>query len=424
MALKSRHRQLAVDLVDEELEELGIHALHHGVTRVLRLVHIVGDQNHGASTDVAVGQELLHLLGIAAPERGGVGEHLLVHDRTGILLSGALLHLELDVTEVENTGDNAEHLLLHFGRELEDVHGVLHVFEVLVVRDSVDAGHAALAGVVEQLGGLQLQLRGEARVSLRGGEQLVEDVVVSLALRLEHHTGLLEEVVDDTTSDDGSLLVEVHRDELSETRRVVISQGLGVSESLEDRVSGENLGLEGVADHRGRADRLVRHVREELQDELGRLGLAGAGLSGDDDGLVGRVGEHVVVRVDRNAEHVRRLAARAGAVRLENSGRVQGQELERVHGDQNGGDVRVDAVLLESDAQVVENGHLVEVRDVHQVLDRRVHGLGIALLAEGTLLSRQISVLSVLGHHASGLTLGEGANHLRRQKSLVLQNKN
>src|SRR3546814_18062230 len=62
------------------------------------------------------------------------------------------------------------------------------------------------------------------------------DVVVSLTIWLVDNAGLLEQELGDAASHDDGILVEVEDGELSETRRVVVSLGLGVTERFHERI--------------------------------------------------------------------------------------------------------------------------------------------------------------------------------------------
>ena len=107
---------------------------------------------------------------------------------------------------------------------------------------------------------------------------------------LSDDAGLLQEVLLNKGSLDDTVLVEVHINVLSETRRVVVSGGLGVTERLEQRVGSKNTGLE-VGDG---ATATVR-VRQVTEDVLGRLGLSGTRLSGHNDTLGEGQVAHVAV---------------------------------------------------------------------------------------------------------------------------------
>ena len=172
---------------------------------------------------MAVGEELAHVGGLDGPLLASHLQRVLVGNLRPVLLVRDLGGLELEVAKVQHARHDGEDGLHLIRVELEDLHAVLHVLEVLLVADAVHVGHARLVRGREHVGGLQVQFARHLRVRLRRREQLVEDVVVALALGLRHHAGLLQQVVDDAAADDGAVDVEVHRDQLAEARRVVVS---------------------------------------------------------------------------------------------------------------------------------------------------------------------------------------------------------
>merc|ERR1712198_757420 len=93
------------------------------------------------------------------------------------------------------------------------------------------------------------------------GHQLVEDVVISLDLKLEGDTGLLQKVGLDIGGSDFVGGTEVNTDELTEAGRVVVTDGLGVTVGLQRRVGLNNLLLKGTG-----------------VGTLGGLGLGGLGI--------------------------------------------------------------------------------------------------------------------------------------------------
>ena len=66
-----------------------------------------------------------------------------------------------------------------------------------------------------------------------GLEQLVEDVEVALNAMLEDNTRLLQEIVHNRGRVKISCHVKIHLDELSETRRVVVLESLGITEGFQ-----------------------------------------------------------------------------------------------------------------------------------------------------------------------------------------------
>ena len=109
-------------------------------------------------------------------------------------------------------------------------------------------------------------------------------------------------------------LVDEQLEVLAEARRVLVPQGLGVAERLEQRVAAQHLlrdpaalpgppGLELAAGDRVGARRRPGYV---LHDLLGGLRLAGAGLARDEDRLAAPRVQQAAVRVLRHREDMRR----------------------------------------------------------------------------------------------------------------------
>merc|ERR1719266_63288 len=208
-----------------------------------------------------------------------------------------LLQLSLVVTTLLDVDDTSgshhtggEHVAVELLllRESKNVEGVLGVLQLLVVVDGGDGGLALgdVDVVVDVVGdaalGPQTTLADAVTVRL---EKLVEDVVRSLHLLLLSDTRLLQQVGHDVATSQLTGGREMDTDELSETGRVVVPGGLGVTVGLQDGVGGHNLVLQGDlllyllgatgagGDHGQVGDHL-----------LGVLGLSGTGLSGDQHG--------------------------------------------------------------------------------------------------------------------------------------------
>ena len=96
---------------------------------------------------------------------------------------------------------------------------------------------------------------------------------------LLHDSRLFEQVLRVARRVDLSARVEEDLNVLAEARRVVVAHRLGVAERLEDRIRLQN----ALLDLGGRAG----GFGQVLEALLGRLGLAGARLARDDDGLRG-----------------------------------------------------------------------------------------------------------------------------------------
>ena len=91
----------------------------------------------------------------------------------------------------------------------------------------------------------------------------------------------------------GGVSLEVEARELAESRRVVVPQGFGVAEGLEQRVRRDHPFRNGRSRMRcstlelGVARRLaLRHDGEVVQHQLRRFCFTGAALAADHDGLV------------------------------------------------------------------------------------------------------------------------------------------
>lgn len=105
-------------------------------------------------------------------------------------------------------------------------------------------------------------------------QQLVEHVEVPLPIGLVNDPGLLQQVVDDIPSNRGALEVELDVHVLAKAAGVVIADGLGVAEGLEDRVAMEKFVFDAL------------HIREMARPGgnvfnhfLGGFGLSGTRLA-------------------------------------------------------------------------------------------------------------------------------------------------
>ena len=105
--------------------------------------------------------------------------------------------------------------------------GYLSESHLVLIIDALDGELCLRAEVV--VGHLVGELELGAQVGVVAGHDLVEDVVATLAGSLSDDTRLLEQVVLNVTTGEFTLLREVGTDELSETRRVVVTHGLGVT---------------------------------------------------------------------------------------------------------------------------------------------------------------------------------------------------
>ncbi len=228
------------------------------------------------------------------------------------------------------------------------------------------------------------------------GQHAVKDVIISLFGHLMHDARLFQEVLLDHGAFDGALTVEEDIDVLAEARRVVVEKRFSVPEGLENRISLENLLLDPRV--------LPADGRQVLQDEFGALGFARARLAADDDALILLRPLHQGVAIVSDGEDVRRqLADFLFPVQFDLLGRVNRQDLVRIHRDENGARVRVDEVLVVADQEVPEDAGLVKVAEADHVLDAlngcRVHGFNASL-------GRQPDFVAVIVDHLDLAALG------------------
>lgn len=124
---------------------------------------------------------------------------------------------------------------------------------------------------------------------------MVEDVEVSLALLLVHHSALLQKIAFDRSSADVIAIAEMHLDPLSKARRVVVSHGLGVSEGFQNGIGLQNFLLQRrirSGDLHFTVSLLPPYLCDEAQTLLGRFRFASSRLAGNQDRLVGSIHRH------------------------------------------------------------------------------------------------------------------------------------
>mmetsp|Transcript_13763 Transcript_13763/g.22376 ORF Transcript_13763/g.22376 Transcript_13763/m.22376 type:complete len:232 (-) Transcript_13763:169-864(-) len=190
---------------------------------------------------------------------------------------------------------------------------------------------------------------------------LVKDVIVALTVLLVDHARLLKQVVGDRGGGDNTRgSIEVNIDVLTETRRVVVTECLGVSESLEQRV-GQNDLLLYVALRAGNVGEIVKAL-------LGTNGLAGTRLTTDEDALVLLCVHEITVRAVGDVVHMRwqRLVGRPVGMELDLLRAVKVNALVRVDADEDGAsstDPCVQGVFLVAKTKSVnEHGLVVGVK--------------------------------------------------------------
>jgi hypothetical protein len=71
-------------------------------------------------------------------------------------------------------------------------------------------------------------------IGIGTSNQLVEDVEGSFFVSLSDNSGLFQQITDDGSSRKETSLVEVQLNEFTETRRVIVSGSLGITECLKN----------------------------------------------------------------------------------------------------------------------------------------------------------------------------------------------
>ena len=196
---------------------------------------------------------------------------------------------------------------------------------------------------------------------------LVEDVETSFSLELENNSRLLEQVGVDITRGELASQTEVDSDELTESRRVVVTSCLGVTKSLHGGIGSDNLILKGsaslesrgvvasIADLAGSAE--SGNDGKILDNSLGVDSLASSGLASNQHGLIVSLSQHVVVGVIGNGEDMRRhFRLTLALVAADDVVVIDGQPLVRVDGNAEQTRVGVDQKATVSLVQVVDDG--------------------------------------------------------------------
>eukprot|EP00754_Rhynchopus_humris_P034055 Rhum_TRINITY_DN15502_c1_g4::Rhum_TRINITY_DN15502_c1_g4_i1::g.161005::m.161005 len=354
-----------VDRVHLPLEQRVVARLDHGVATV-RSLHRVQLLRHGSVTRLERRRRHLrpHHTDVHAPLLGAVVEEAatVVHV-TRVLVD----RLEVEVDQVQATRHEAPHLVDLVVRKVAVLHGLQTQVVVLTVVHTRDVD--ALAGVA------RLVRRGRPQAVLRCVLALrdqVERVVHTLRSRRRHDTRLLKQVLRRvrTHKEPG---VELHLHELAETRRVVVTHRLRVTESLQNRrrLVDVERNLPRCLLH-ALLSLLARDRTKVLHHDLRRLGLTGTGLTRDQDTLVRRVTQQLVVRVVRLCPRVRHVVpnhlAFSKVVRHHRVHVLRDLEVPRVERHHNRTDVRVHRVFHVADEQRALDRRVVQHRQHEQVV--------------------------------------------------------
>jgi hypothetical protein len=227
---------------------------------------------------------------------------------------------------------------------------------------------------------VEAQLRGQTAVA----QQLVKDVERPLVAGPHDHAALLQQVLRDLASHRAADAVELDFHVLAEARGVVVSDGLGVAESLQDGVGLEKFHFDLLCPLTA-----ARNARDVRHKNLGRLRFAGTGLAGHNHALISTLlekhPEGVIWKAKKcvNGGKPSRHGKRQGSVILACDGvdvRLHFEQvlfvillhsllpvqpfdpLEGVHGHQLVADVRIYLLLLESKEHVLHKPVFVDRR--------------------------------------------------------------
>jgi hypothetical protein len=240
------------------------------------------------------------------------------------------------------------------------------VFEFLDVVEAVDGDSTTVVEIAELLWGLEQE--SALLFAVGTGQELVEDVEAALSLSLVNDSRLFEQVDLKTGSRDEARVVELKSDEFTETRRVVVLVGLGITEGFEHGVQFDQLVLEDWPT----GDLLVTSsdVGDVLNDLLGVFGFTGSRLSSDEERLVLSVVEHGTVGGVRDGEDVWcDFVSSLAAVDVHHVVGVDGEKFVWVDYDAEKTRVGVDHIAFVSLSQVVEHGGFGQVRQFGAILD-------------------------------------------------------
>jgi hypothetical protein len=407
-----------VDLDTEPVEESGEDGLGEGTLGVMDLVDglTLGDEL-SSDLDSGVANVLQELRGVETEEEAAlVG----VFSSIGLSLFFSLLVSELHVHVVEDgSGDLVDtvDLFLSEAKNVEGFVGKKKFFTIIEVLDNDDT--LGDGGVVIGVSG-DKELLGKSGDLV--GDDLVEDMVVSLTAELEGDSRLFEKIGLNITTGELARSAEVNSDEFTESRRVIVSGGLGVTEGFEGRVGRDNLVFEGHVLGRlgtlavaGSGSTSGSDEGEVLDDLLGVDGLTGTRLTSNKHRLVFSVGQHLLVGSISDGVQVRgHFVSLTATVGVDTVHSVHGEHLVGVNSDAEKTRIGVDKELSVSRSENVEDRGFVEVSQVGHVFTLVVLGRvafhNIFLL---DLVNFFVVVSDELGHTALGLgPFTSGVTHI------------
>merc|ERR1719270_2056557 len=326
------------------------------------------------STDLDPGlaEGLDHVEGINTTESSSLARIGVRSNMFTLSLVITTLGLELNTSKGHNT--RCQHVtipLLLFSKS-KNIEGVFSVLKLLIVINRVNLsltlGHInVVIDVIREAALLLHALTNSITILLN---ELVKDVVGSLNLLLLSNTRLLKQIGDNVATSQLSRGSEMDTDEFTETRRVVISGGLGITVGLKNGVGGHNLVLKGYLLLRLLASGTSGNHGKIGDDLLGVFSLSSTRLTSDQHGVVLLVLQHVPVGTLSNGPKMGwNLITSLAKVDLAHSMGVQRITLVWIDNNHEETRVCVDHLGLISGLQVPENRSIIKEGQVDHVLN-------------------------------------------------------
>jgi len=301
---------------------------------------------------------ILEILRVNVPKACSDVELSLIGD---VSVTTAIL-LEDDVTKVEDTSNDLKDVILLMGIDTHSVHSADDLLEILSIIDIIDSVATTLVNVVEIFDTVELKLIDETLISTK--DELIEEVEVTLTGLLTDHTTLLEQVVGDTPTNRITLCIKVNLEILTETGGVVITDGLGITESLQKRVRVKDNALNKLY-----LLTVTRHGSDVLHDLLGSDSLTSTRLTRDDGTLIGLLSLHGTISFLSKSKDVRRqFMTELALVKTHELISSKAQILVRVNNDQHRANVGVDSIIRMTLLKVIDDVSLSDFRKHNQII--------------------------------------------------------
>mmetsp|Transcript_27791 Transcript_27791/g.64085 ORF Transcript_27791/g.64085 Transcript_27791/m.64085 type:complete len:252 (+) Transcript_27791:5453-6208(+) len=227
----------------------------------------------------------------------------------------------------------------------DQLHRIFGVPKIFGVVDAIDGDTSGLVYKLKLFGIRITQKQSRFLLCICASQKLIENVIVALALSSRHETTLLQKVGTDIDTSKHCLATELHFNEFTEATGVIIGQGLGVTEGLEQRIGLDNLLFQIAHTSTPSNFSNIPHC------DFCALRFSSTTLTAHDDGLGFPRFHNCGERSISNAVDVRRqlfcsaLFLDGTVVTLHVLRAVDGQCLERIHGDQNLSTERVAKVV-------------------------------------------------------------------------------